>query len=392
MDSSNPPPQVAGSRESGSRCPHCEAEISPGQMIVQCSACGAVQHQMCWLEGHGCGSYECAPARRPMGAGRGPRMTISNRDLEDAVPLPTRPAVAFSVGGGMAVPFPPASPARTGTNGLAITAFVLALAGIPLFGLITGLIAVVLGAVALGQIHGSSQRGVSLALIGVLLGLADVVGWLILLTVFFPGLTGHGTIVDFEPDLAAMENLAPHIRRAMKANVMITTDQGWRGRGMGSGVIVRIADGAALIVTNRHVIDPSFAAEGSGQSDAAPDVADMEIKLVGQPAQVGHAVWVAPDGIDLAVVSVAVQADEPSAVQWDMDRPLQVGEDVFAIGNPHGLGWTHTQGAISQFRIQGHGLRRIRVIQTSTAINQGNSGGGSSSRSDDSAIAKLRPS
>ncbi|NQT40981.1 MAG: trypsin-like serine protease, partial [Planctomycetes bacterium] len=40
------------------------------------------------------------------------------------------------------------------------------------------------------------------------------------------------------------------------------------------------------------------------------------------------------------------------------------------------LGWTHTQGAISQFRIQGHGLRRIRVIQTSTAINQGNSGGG----------------
>ena len=29
---------------------------------------------------------------------------------------------------------------------------------------------------------------------------------------------------------------------------------------------------------------------------------------------------------------------------------MKVGETVFAIGNPHQLGWTHTQGVISQFR------------------------------------------
>ena len=55
---------------------------------------------------------------------------------------------------------------------------------------------------------------------------------------------------------------------------------------------------------------------------------------------------------------------------------MKVGETVFAIGNPHQLGWTQTQGVISQFRTRTIDDRRIRVIQTQAAINQGNSGGG----------------
>ncbi len=55
---------------------------------------------------------------------------------------------------------------------------------------------------------------------------------------------------------------------------------------------------------------------------------------------------------------------------------MKVGQIVFAIGNPHQLGWTQTQGVISQFRIRPIDDRRIRVIQTQAAINQGNSGGG----------------
>ena len=55
---------------------------------------------------------------------------------------------------------------------------------------------------------------------------------------------------------------------------------------------------------------------------------------------------------------------------------MRVGETVFAIGNPHDLGWTHTQGVISQFRTRTYDSRRIRVIQTQAAINPGNSGGG----------------
>ena len=55
---------------------------------------------------------------------------------------------------------------------------------------------------------------------------------------------------------------------------------------------------------------------------------------------------------------------------------MRVGETVFAIGNPHDLGWSHTQGVISQFRNRDYDDRRVRIIQTQAAINQGNSGGG----------------
>jgi serine protease Do len=49
---------------------------------------------------------------------------------------------------------------------------------------------------------------------------------------------------------------------------------------------------------------------------------------------------------------------------------------VFAVGNPLGLGWTHTTGTVSQFRVLDHGTHKLRVIQTQTAVNPGNSGGG----------------
>jgi S1-C subfamily serine protease len=55
---------------------------------------------------------------------------------------------------------------------------------------------------------------------------------------------------------------------------------------------------------------------------------------------------------------------------------MNVGLPVFAIGNPYRLGWTHTQGVISQMRTQDFELHRVRVIQTQASINPGNSGGG----------------
>ncbi len=59
-------------------------------------------------------------------------------------------------------------------------------------------------------------------------------------------------------------------------------------------------------------------------------------------------------------------------------EPLQVGQKVFAIGNPFGLDQTLTVGVVSGTgrEIQGVGGRPIQdVIQTDAAINPGNSGG-----------------
>lgn len=61
---------------------------------------------------------------------------------------------------------------------------------------------------------------------------------------------------------------------------------------------------------------------------------------------------------------------------WQLGRSMKVGASVFAIGNPHSLGWSHTQGVISQLRTQEFDSRQVRMIQTQASINPGNSGGG----------------
>ncbi len=85
----------------------------------------------------------------------------------------------------------------------------------------------------------------------------------------------------------------------------------------------------------------------------------------------------APGQVDLALVRAGcTPATGAQAAFWQKARPMRVGQTVIAIGNPHQLGWTQTQGVISQFRVWSIDDRRIRVIQTQAAINQGNSGGG----------------
>lgn len=55
----------------------------------------------------------------------------------------------------------------------------------------------------------------------------------------------------------------------------------------------------------------------------------------------------------------------------DMDR-LEVGEQVFAIGNPLGLERTVTNGVVST---KGRAFEGLVYIQTNADINPGNSGG-----------------
>ena len=165
-----------------------------------------------------------------------------------------------------AFPPPAADPGRC-WNGLAIASFICALAGIPLFGIITGLVAVVLAVIALGAIRATSQRGLGLALAGLLLGLVDVVGWIALIVMDAPG-SGHELPADLHfselpPDLSVIQELAPPLQRAMRANVLIERHTGLGGAGrqghrLGSDPATERGD--ALIVTNRHVVDDDFPA------------------------------------------------------------------------------------------------------------------------------------
>ncbi|NQV28509.1 MAG: trypsin-like peptidase domain-containing protein [Rhodopirellula sp.] len=264
---------------------------------------------------------------------------------------------------------------------MAVASFVLALLGIPLFGIVTGLLAVVVGGLALAGKHSLKRRGAGLAAGGILLGIADFAGWAIVLFQIggVPGLELAMNVNEFEPDQFALDSLPEHLNRAMMANVLIQTQQGidnlW-GSAIGSGVILRIANGSALIVTNRHVVDSNFPGNHSDEPAEPGEGDSLRVKLVGQPNVVGQLVWVASGGIDLALIRAAVTSDKPLAAWWNAVPNATLGDPVFAVGNPHGLGWTLTRGDVSQLRQQRYGGSTLRVIQTSAAINPGNSGGG----------------
>jgi S1-C subfamily serine protease len=86
---------------------------------------------------------------------------------------------------------------------------------------------------------------------------------------------------------------------------------------------------------------------------------------------------VAPDK-DIAVLRIDAPTNRLQPIPIGTSKDLQVGQSVFAIGNPFGLDQSLTTGVISALgrEIESVTRRPIQgVIQTDAAINPGNSGG-----------------
>ncbi|MGH7871781.1 MAG: S1C family serine protease [Candidatus Binatia bacterium] len=129
--------------------------------------------------------------------------------------------------------------------------------------------------------------------------------------------------------------------------------------GTGSGFIW---DTSGNVITNFHVIQNADAAQVT-----LADQSNWKAKLVGA----------APDK-DLAVLKIDAPANRLPAIPIGTSKDLQVGQSVFAIGNPFGLDQSLTTGVISALgrEIESVTRRPIQgVIQTDAAINPGNSGG-----------------
>ncbi|MBZ5696566.1 MAG: DegQ family serine endoprotease [Acidobacteriia bacterium] len=128
-----------------------------------------------------------------------------------------------------------------------------------------------------------------------------------------------------------------------------------RERSLGSGVIVT-SDG--IIVTNNHVID--------GATDIKVDLSDkreFQAKLIGSDAKT-----------DIAILKIEA-TNLPTLAIGDSSK-LHVGDVIFAIGEPFGLGGTATMGIVSATGRGNLGIENYEdFIQTDAAINPGNSGG-----------------
>ncbi|MCG3191503.1 MAG: hypothetical protein DIJKHBIC_00731 [Thermoanaerobaculia bacterium] len=130
-------------------------------------------------------------------------------------------------------------------------------------------------------------------------------------------------------------------------------------QGTGSGFIW---DRDGHVVTNFHVI---------------LNADSIKVTLSSHSTLPAAFVGGAPDK-DLAVLKIGAPADKLRPIQVGTSKDLQVGQKVFAIGNPFGLDQTLTTGIVSALgrTIDSVTNRKIEgVIQTDAAINPGNSGG-----------------
>jgi S1-C subfamily serine protease len=131
-------------------------------------------------------------------------------------------------------------------------------------------------------------------------------------------------------------------------------------QGTGSGFIW---DEKGHVVTNFHVIRGADAANVT-----LSDGTTYKARRIGG----------APDH-DLAVLHIDAPASKLRPIQLGSSDKLQVGQAVYAIGNPFGLDQTLTTGIVSalgrEIESVEKGAPLKNVIQTDAAINPGNSGG-----------------
>jgi len=132
----------------------------------------------------------------------------------------------------------------------------------------------------------------------------------------------------------------------------------YKTQSLGSGVIVRIDNGTAYILTNNHVV-----ADMDELKVKLSDKREFSAEIVGTDEQT-----------DLAVIKI--EGDNLVAAKMGDSDALKQGQWAIAIGNPFGLSHTVSVGVVSAMGRSGVGIANYEnFIQTDAAINPGNSGG-----------------
>ena len=131
------------------------------------------------------------------------------------------------------------------------------------------------------------------------------------------------------------------------------------GKGIGSGVLI---DEQGSIVTNAHVVD------GAAKIMVTlHDGTRLPAELIGSDPQ-----------SDVALLHVTLPHGQYAPAQLGDSDKLEIGQKVLAIGHPFGLGYAFSTGIVSGFGKVLEPKQEVfqeRVIQTTTPMNLGNSGG-----------------
>ena len=128
-----------------------------------------------------------------------------------------------------------------------------------------------------------------------------------------------------------------------------------KAQSLGSGFVI---DSSGIVITNNHVVG-----DANDIVVIFRDGRKLKAKVVGKDSKV-----------DVAVLKVESDKALPTVKFGDSDK-ARVGDGVFAVGNPFGLGETVTAGIVSARNRNIDSGPYDDFLQTDASINKGNSGG-----------------
>ncbi|MBN1901211.1 trypsin-like peptidase domain-containing protein [Candidatus Sumerlaeota bacterium] len=367
-------PDKATSFDEGNICPVCQQRIVKDESIISCKKCGSLHHASCWESAGGCRSYYCDPSCTASTPILTPDITITAEDAR-AVPQQALPPKRKSPEQAARDFLPPRKERLSLMaliaflisliSGLVFPGFILKIRFIVLLGAVVASFGIVLGIIASMLVWSNRRlKGFSLSITAVLASSAMIIMAMYSLSSGYKsGMTSPLSFYDIEsqrPTKETLDILSPGIARALRNNVVIQRKNVLRGM-TGAGIILNIRDNAAVILTNKHVI------EGKG---------NLTVFFYNGEISAATVLWEGTGDIDLALIQcqALTQKDfEPTIFRRDL--ALQ-GSEVFAVGNPLNLCWSYTTGVISSIRENELSGEPIYIYQTQTPINMGNSGGG----------------
>lgn len=172
------------------------------------------------------------------------------------------------------------------------------------------------------------------------------------------------------PTRQDLEELPPEVSRAMAANVVLVGRGSFRAWGA-TGIVVAKSGDEIAILTSRHAVE-----EVDGEQ-AGTRVPLTCYTITGEEVPT-RVVWVASQGLDLALLCAKVQQPEGvDVIDLEKGRVPRPGDEIFAIGNALGLPWSYTAGPVSAVRTLPTRLGLdVRFLQTPMNLASGFGGGG----------------
>jgi S1-C subfamily serine protease len=172
---------------------------------------------------------------------------------------------------------------------------------------------------------------------------------------------GAGSSSGTRREVASTGLTATQIYQRDSAGVVSIKAVTAEGEDSGTGIVL---DDKGLILTNDHVVAGATSiVAGPGKSSNVTRTAT----LVGEEANQDLAlIRIDPSGLSLKPLNLVSSSS------------VQVGDAVYAIGNPYGLDETLTRGIVSALGREiaaPNGSKITGAIQTDAALNPGNSGG-----------------